>query len=159
MTRFSILVLLVLVWCGFSDDFSLINIFGGTLIAFLIYKLIVPEDTQDIRFHPILFGLLILRTIRLLIISSFLVAWEILTPQQKSNPAIIKIPLDCKHRYQILLLAHIISVTPGTLCLDVLEEEKSVLIHAMFAEDEDKIVHEIKNKLERQVMAALEFVK
>lgn len=159
MARLSIILLLALIWCGFSASFSLINIISGLIVAIVIYWLISTKDYTNIRFNPLQFIILLLYTVWLLIFSSLEVAWEIVTPQKISDPAIIEVPLACEHRYQILLLTQIISLTPGTLCLGVCEEKNSITIHAMFAKDIHKVIATIKDKLEKKVMKVIQTYK
>jgi multicomponent Na+:H+ antiporter subunit E len=54
-----------------------------------------------------------------LIQSNVRVAFEVLTPGQHMSPAIVAVPLDLHSEIGILLLAHVITLTPGTLSLDV----------------------------------------
>ena len=91
-----------------------------------------------------------------LIVSSVRVAWDVLTPTQLSNPAIIEVPLDVKSDFEILLVTNLISLTPGTLSLDVTPDRKTLIVHAMFADDPDALVREMKDGMERMVMEAFE---
>ena len=56
------------------------------------------------------------------------------------GPAIIIMPLDVKTDAGILLVANLISLTPGTLSLDVSEDRKNLKIHAMFADDPEELI-------------------
>lgn len=47
------------------------------------------------------------------------VMWDVLTPTHLSQPDIIYVPLDAKSDIEITLLANMVSLTPGTLSLDV----------------------------------------
>ncbi len=91
-----------------------------------------------------------------LVVSSMQVVWDVLTPQHKSRPGIISVPLDVKGEMEILLVTNLISLTPGTLSLDVTEDQKTLYIHAMFADDPDAIRAQIKNGMERWVIEAME---
>ena len=98
------------------------------------------------------------RTIRLtlfflweLVVSSVRVAWDIVTPSHDSNPAIVEMPLDVESDIEILLVTTLISLTPGTLSLDVTPDRKTLIVHAMFADDPDALVREMKDGMERMV--------
>ena len=75
-----------------------------------------------------------------------------LTPQDLSKPALIEMPLDVERDIEILLVTNLISLTPGTLSLDVTPDRKTLIVHAMFAEDPEALVHELKDGMERRVM-------
>lgn len=87
-----------------------------------------------------------------MVISVNQVVWEILTPTQLSSPAIIKVPLTVKNDLEITLLANLVSLTPGTLSLDVSEDKSYLIIHAMFAEDPQKVIDSIKNGVEKRIL-------
>jgi multicomponent Na+:H+ antiporter subunit E len=65
-------------------------------------------------------------------------------------------PLDAKDEMEILLVTNLISLTPGTLSLDVSEDRSTLFIHAMFADDPDEIRHQMKSGMERWVIEAME---
>jgi len=91
-----------------------------------------------------------------LVVSSLQVVWDVLTPQHKARPGVIAMPLDAKREMEVLLVTNLISLTPGTLSLDVTEDCNTLLIHAMFADDPDAIRHQLKTGMERWVIEAME---
>lgn len=91
-----------------------------------------------------------------LVISSIAVAWDVITPQDLSRPAILEVPLDVKSDTEILLVTNLISLTPGTLSLDVTPDRKTLLVHAMFVDDPEKQVRDLKNGMERMVREVFE---
>jgi multicomponent Na+:H+ antiporter subunit E len=80
------------------------------------------------------------------------VAYEVLTPGYQMRAAIIAIPLDANSDLEITVLANLITLTPGTLSLDVSADRKILYIHAMHVHDVEKFRKEIKVRLERRVM-------
>ena len=66
------------------------------------------------------------------------------------------IPLSTEDPLQIVSLANLISLTPGSLSLDVSPDRKTLYVHVMFVDDPDMIRREVKEGLERRVMEALE---
>jgi multicomponent Na+:H+ antiporter subunit E len=91
-----------------------------------------------------------------LCVSSVQVAYDVLTPKDRSNPAILEMPLDVKSDIEILLVTNLISLTPGTLSLDVTEDRKTLIIHAMFADDPDAVIESLKSGMERMVKEVFE---
>ena len=75
-----------------------------------------------------------------------------LTPEHQMQPAIIAIPLDTKNDLQATILANFITLTPGTLSLDILPESKTLYVHAMYVDDADAFRQDIKQNLERRVI-------
>lgn len=62
-----------------------------------------------------------------LVLANFDIAYRVLSPSLPINPRIVKVPTNLKSDFQKLVLANSITLTPGTLSLDV--EEDGLLIH------------------------------
>ena len=93
--------------------------------------------------------------IKELLVSSVRVAIDVMRPSLKFVPGVIAFPLCAKSDLEITLLANVISLTPGTLSLDVSSDRRVLYIHAMYAEDPEKIRIEIRNGLEKRLLEAL----
>ena len=91
-----------------------------------------------------------------LVVSSLRVAWDVITPRHHARPGILAVPLDVRSDAAITLLANLVSLTPGSLSLDVSDDRSTLFVHAMFIEDADKAREEIKRQMERRVKEALE---
>jgi multicomponent Na+:H+ antiporter subunit E len=91
-----------------------------------------------------------------LIVSSVQVIWDVLTPSTRPAPASSPCRWTPKGEMEVLLVTNLISLTPGTLSLDVTEDCNTLLIHAMFADDPDAIRKQMKTGMERWVIEAME---
>jgi multicomponent Na+:H+ antiporter subunit E len=70
-------------------------------------------------------------------------------------PGFIAIPLDAKTDFEILVVSNLISMTPGTLSVDVSPDRKYLYLHVMYIDDLDAIRHTIKSKFESRVLEVL----
>ena len=77
--------------------------------------------------------------------SNFELAYHILSPRLNMKPGIMKISIHLTHNQAILLLINSISMTPGTLTVDLSEDKKYIYVHFLFLSDEAKRIKEIKN--------------
>ncbi len=92
-----------------------------------------------------------------LFLSNLFVAYDVITVwEHSSSPRIIAVPLDVKTDAGVAALSHFISLTPGTLSLDVSSDKKTLYVHAMFAQNEDETRARIKNGLEKMIIRLLE---
>ncbi len=87
-----------------------------------------------------------------ILLAGLRVAWSILLPPAQWHPALIDFPLDCTNDIQITFLANIISLTPGTLTLEVSADKKYLLLHTLFFSDKARLIQALKRKFERPVM-------
>jgi multicomponent Na+:H+ antiporter subunit E len=93
--------------------------------------------------------------IKALFISNLRVLWDVVTPAQISHPGIIRLPLDARTDLEIMLVANLISLTPGTLSVDLSEDRSYLYVHVMFLDDVDATCQELKEGLEQRVLEVL----
>ncbi len=67
------------------------------------------------------------------------------------RPGVVAVPLDIKSDAEITLLANLITLTPGTLTLDVSTDKKVIYVHAIQMDDADSFREEIKSGFEKRV--------
>ncbi|MGF1449360.1 MAG: Na+/H+ antiporter subunit E [Opitutales bacterium] len=84
-------------------------------------------------------------------ISNLRVAYDVLTPTMYMKPAFFAIELDELTDLQIANLANLITMTPGTLSVDVSEDRKRLYIHAMYAEPLDELKGDLKEGYEARI--------
>lgn len=71
------------------------------------------------------------------------------------HPAIIDYPLTVHSDAQITLLANLITLTPGTLSVDVSDDRKFLRIHVLDAPDDESVIGAIAAGFETRVLRAL----
>lgn len=145
-------LVLVLVWCGFSGDFSWPNMVIGFGVTLLCMRLVPATNGERIAFRPWWFFELVVYMIGELVLSSFRVAWEIIQPNAQRQPAILKVPFRCKTDFEKAIMASLLSLTPGTISIDIVDGKQCLLIHAMFARSEASMQQQIKASLEKRVI-------
>jgi multicomponent Na+:H+ antiporter subunit E len=94
-----------------------------------------------------------------LLLANLRVAHDVLTPRFFMQPRIIAVPLDARTDAEITALAYFISLTPGTLSLDVSSDRRVLFIHAMYAPDADALRREIKQGFERRLLELMRGTK
>jgi multicomponent Na+:H+ antiporter subunit E len=146
-------LLIALAWATVSGVFSAANLFVGFVAGFLSLAAF-SEFYGDARYHRRVFATLGLALYFLwdLISSTWTVALAVLFRHHLGRSRFVEMPLDVQSDFGIMLTANLISLTPGTLSVDVGEDRKSLLIHAMFADDPEDVVAGLKHGLERRVI-------
>jgi multicomponent Na+:H+ antiporter subunit E len=86
-----------------------------------------------------------------LFLSSLYVAYDIITPKDLSKPGIVEVPVDLKSDTAIIAYANLISMTPGSLTMDMSPDKKKIYIHAMYLHDKDAFIRKMKKDLERRI--------
>jgi multicomponent Na+:H+ antiporter subunit E len=105
--------------------------------AFRILKLVLAFLRE--------FGLSVLRVAKL-----------VLSPRMTFSPGIFVFPLALTRDFEITLLANLITLTPGTLTVDVSDDRRSLLVHAIDCPDPDLARRDIAEGFERLIQEAFE---
>lgn len=92
--------------------------------------------------------------LREFIISVFRVARLVLSPRMRFTPAAFRFPLTLTSDRQITLLANLITLTPGTLTVDVAEDRSALIVHAIDCPDVDAACAGIRDGFERLIREA-----
>ncbi len=149
-------VFLALIWAAATGNFDPANLLVGFAIGFLVVvfaQRAVGSTNYGRKF--ILVVRFALFFIYELFKANLRVAYDVITPSQYMRPGVVAIPLSVKTDTEITLLANLISLTPGTLSLDVSDDKSVLYLHAMFVDDPDELRHEIKAGFERRVIEVL----
>ncbi|MFZ0611402.1 MAG: Na+/H+ antiporter subunit E [Desulfobacterales bacterium] len=144
---------------GFSavlGHFSLGGLLAGFGIGFAALWLTKPlyENSGYLTRLPKVV-MLLAYFVKELFISNLRVMWDVITPKHISRPGIIGVPLDARTDLEIMLVANLISLTPGTLSLEVSEDKKTLYVHVMFLDDVEETRRSIKTGLERRVLEVM----
>lgn len=159
MSLFVLNIILAVSWAALTGTFTLGGLVVGHIIGFGALWVASPlfENRGDGYFLRVWRWLKLIVLFHYeLIVSSIGVVWDVLTPRHRARPGIVAVPLRAKGEAEVLLVTNLISLTPGTLSLDVTEDCNTLFVHAMFADDPDKIRADIKNGMERWVREAME---
>jgi len=141
-------VLLFSIWMILSDNSEILNILVGLGVSFGV-ALVQTKLFSDKKFefiNPFWFFIYLLVLAKNLIISNLQIAKRVLSPDMKLAPAIVAVKTDLKSDWKKLLLANSVTLTPGTLTLDV--KDDMLYIHIIeFRDGDDKgsITKEFEN--------------
>ncbi len=143
------------VWAAALGEFSLTNLVAGFGLGFAILA-IAPQQSSE------RYSRKVLRSVEFaaffigqLVIASFRVTADIVTPAQRARPGIVAVPLDAETDIEITMLANVISLTPGSISLDVSADRRTLFVHVMFLDDVATCRREIKDGFERRILELL----
>lgn len=151
-------VLLTILWCWLMGNFSGANVIGGFLLGFVVLAILSRREMIKGKGYALQVPrvlALIFYFLYELIIANLRLAYDLLTPGVDIEPRIIAMPLSAKSDAAITIVASLITLTPGTLSVDVSPDKKILYIHAMYAEDEAALIKSLKNGFERRVLEVL----
>ncbi|WGI24187.1 Na+/H+ antiporter subunit E [Halomonas alkaliantarctica] len=146
-------LLLGLAWVLLSGDFSGLNLLIGLIFGYITLILIEPQ-LDSLKGYPARiprFIGFIGFFLKELVQANLRVAFDIVTPPWHMTPGVIAMPLSARTEMEITMVANLISLTPGTLSLDVSDDRKVLYIHAMFLDNEEELRRNLK-EMERRAL-------
>jgi multicomponent Na+:H+ antiporter subunit E len=151
-------LLLALAWTALQAELTLANLFVGYVLGYLILLLLVRGgvlgESRYVGKVSMAAGLAAF-FLRDLVLANLRLARDVVSPRHNIRPGIIAVPLDATSDSEILLLAALINLTPGSVTLDVSPDRKLLYVHAMYVDSADAARDEIKHGYERRVLLLL----
>jgi multicomponent K+:H+ antiporter subunit E len=151
-------VALIVIWVMLANRISV-----GTVVFAVILAVIIPLISQS--FWPgrpkvgnlwaiFEYGLIVLWDI---LVANVVVAGLVLFRKADSlEPASVTVPLDLTSPEAITALAGTITMTPGTVTIDLSRDARSLLVHCLHAPDPQAVVDDIKSRYERRLKEIFE---
>jgi multicomponent Na+:H+ antiporter subunit E len=150
---FLINILLMLAWAAVTGSFSEVNLAFGFLLGFGGLFLIREQVGTAAYTQRVVKGFsLALLFVYELVLSAWRVAMIVLRREIKLQPGIIAFPLTVDRDFEITMLANLITLTPGTLSVDVSEDRKTLYVHCIDVPDPQATIDDIKNGFERKIL-------
>ena len=158
MTTLATNMIFAAAWAILFGGFNWLTMTSGLVVGYFTLWLLQPlTGTKSSYFRRVWYWIkLIIMFHYELLMSSIQVLWDVITPTHRANPAFIEVPLDVKTDAGIFLVTNLITLTPGTLSIDVSPDRSTLTIHAMFADDPEAVCHELKSGMEKWVIDAVE---
>ncbi|MCF6138006.1 Na+/H+ antiporter subunit E [Pseudalkalibacillus berkeleyi] len=141
-----------LIWMFLTESYEFVTFLIGFIIGvFLLFLLnrFIP-DTFYFKYVLAIWKLILLFAKELLI-ANIDVLKMVYRPKIDMQPGIVALPTDLRSNWEITLLANLITLTPGTLSVDVSADNNFIYIHAMDLPDVDETINQIKGTFESAI--------
>lgn len=152
MTFFMWNIALAVVWMALWG-FSATNFAMGFLLGYLLMSITqkaFPPTTYFGKIRKVAsFSAFFLHE---LITANIQIARIVLAYRPALRPSIVAVPLEAHTDVEITLIANLISLTPGTLSLELSPDRRLLYVHGMDVEDSQEFVDKIKSGLEARAL-------
>lgn len=154
---------LALLWCFVHGSVTIENFLFGMVLGPIVIRPFKPlyNFGEEVSFKNVIgripkgikyFVVLIIEILK----ANIMVARIVFAPKIDIKPGIIAVPINTKTNGGITAIANTITLTPGTLTIDVSDDKSVLYVHCIDASDPDGIRESIKNDLEKYVLEAFE---
>ena len=149
-------LLLALAWAAWVGELTPGTLVIGFVLSYVILGLAQPLIGRS-RYFTRVFWLcrFAIFFARELIASNLRVAYRVIRGPASTKPGIVAVPLEARTDMEITALANFITLTPGTLSIEVSENRKTLYVHTLYVDDIDAVRASIKEGLERKLLEAL----
>ena len=126
----------------------------GQIFIAVALGLILPVVTRRFwpdppRLHSPLAGLWLIGVVLSdILLASVEVARQVVGPVRSLHPDFLEVPLDIDDAFVATVLGSIVSLTPGTVSVDIDHARRVLLVHALHVEDASAAVARIKSRYE-----------
>ena len=146
-------IVLAFAWTLFADEPNAGTWVGGFIFGTAVIFIFTKNRTDHVYFRApwILLWLLLIFS-KELIIANVSIAAIVLKPKITVEPGFITYPLQVQDDWQITLLASMITLTPGTLTVDVSPDRKFLILHVLDIDDSQQIKDAIYDSFERYIL-------
>jgi len=145
-------VALFLLWAVLTNAASFATLLLGALLALLLPFIVSPFWPDALRVsRPGVALKFAVRIVWDMLLANWAVARRVVGPVAKLHPAFVEVPLDLRDPFAATVLGSIVSLTPGTVSIDVDRERWVLQLHALDAPDPDALVRQIKQHYEQPI--------
>jgi multicomponent Na+:H+ antiporter subunit E len=154
--QFILNIVIAFVWMLLNSNSDFSTFIIGYLVGLLFVFGLRRFFHQEFYFKKVwAIWKLIVLFLKELVLSNLAVVKHILQPQLNIRPGIFALPTELKSNFEITLLACLITLTPGTLTLEVSPDRKTLYIHAMDIHDAELLSDQIKGTFEKAIMEVM----
>ena len=161
MRILTLFILTFVFWLLLTFDFSLANLLTGAAAALLTSLLFaryffrkVGKFLQPVRYFWFLLYLVVI--VWECIKANFDVAYRVLHPAMPIKPGIVKLELSLKSDFARTMLANSITMTPGTIAVDIVND--TLYVHWIYvsSEDPEEYRKKIVGRFEKYIIKTFE---
>ena len=161
--RLIVFILSLLVYLGLTSFVSLQEIITGLIVSVIVSLLagrfLLAEDGNSGFLARFFKGIIyFFKFLWEMAKANLHVAYLVLHPQVPIEPGIVKVKTSLKRDSALTVLANSITLTPGTLTVDINPEEQELYIHwiDVISTDKEKCSEEIAGRFEKLLMEVFE---
>ena len=149
-------LLLSFIWVALMGSLQYSNFVFGYLLGFGVLWVMNRNETDQRYFYRVpkiisFFFYFLYELIK----ANVQVAYDVVTPKYFFKPGIVRYPVDANTDFEINLLATFISLTPGTLIIDISDDKKAIYIHVMYLKNEKHFIEGLKRGVEMRLLEIL----
>lgn len=157
MNLFLLNILLAIAWAALMGNFEPQQLLFGFVLGYLILWLVSRMGRPSRYFKQLPLGIeLLLFFLFDVLRANVRMAVTILSPRMRLRPAVVAVPLILKSEAAMILLANMLTLTPGTLSLDVSTDRQMLYVHTVWLDDAEEFRRQVLEGYEKRLKELFE---
>jgi multicomponent Na+:H+ antiporter subunit E len=144
MMRALRVVWLVVIWLALWSEATVANLVSGLVVAVVVVGLFDTWRTGEFVFRPLRALKFLAYFLYKLVEASVVVARTVISPRHRLRSGIVAVPLSGCTDALATLIADAISLTPGTLTLEVRRNPLTLYVHVLHVEDVEEVRRDVR---------------
>jgi multicomponent Na+:H+ antiporter subunit E len=150
-------ILLAIAWAALMGSFEPQQLLFGFVLGYLVLWLVARMGRPSRYFKQLPLGIeLLLFFLFDVLRANVRMAVTILSPRMRLRPAVVAVPLILKSEAAMILLANMLTLTPGTLSLDVSTDRQMLYVHTVWLEDAEEFRRQVVEGYETRIKELFE---
>jgi multicomponent Na+:H+ antiporter subunit E len=142
-------LILALTWAALQGDLNVTNLVIGFLVSAAVIYVFRQMFFEPRYFTKIGLGIkLVLVFFKELIKANLSVLKVVISPRLRVRSGVIAVPTELRNDVALTLLANMITLTPGTLTLDISPDRRYLFVHTLNLDDPEDVKREIRMAFE-----------
>lgn len=128
-------LLLTLLWAALLGAYGILTLLSGFALGLGLFRLTLNQPS--LRYRKRIFGLIRFSIfyLREILLSNLRIAADILRGRPRIQPGIIALNVGHLSARATVIVANLITMTPGTLSLDIDDEKGFLYVHCLYLQD------------------------
>jgi multicomponent Na+:H+ antiporter subunit E len=142
-------LILALMWAALQGELGMVNFVSGFVVSAAVIYIFRRMFFRALYFRKVTLGVtLALVFSRELIKSNIAVLRVVLSRRPLIRSGVIAVPTELTNDLALTMLANMITLTPGTLTLDISHDRRYLFVHTLNLNDPEDVKREIRNAFE-----------
>ena len=151
----------VVLWIMLWGDLSIANVLGGAAVATVVQvfsrrggeRRAVPDKQHRGILSPLAALYFAGYFVYKLIEANLVLAWEIVTPRNRINTGVVRVPLRTESNLATMIVADVITLTPGSLVIEAEGSPPVLYVNVLHLHDLDQVRRDLLRIEELSVRA------
>jgi multicomponent Na+:H+ antiporter subunit E len=142
-------LILALMWAALQGELGMVNFVSGFVVSAAVIYIFRRKFFRALYFRKVALGVtLALVFSRELIKSNIAVLRVVLSRRPLIRSGVIAVPTELTNDLALTMLSNMITLTPGTLTLDISHDRRYLFVHTLNLNDPEDVKREIRNAFE-----------